>query len=91
MVMDLVSEANRFYDDAKPWVQAKEDLVAFNNTIFSCAYVIANLSNLFEPIMPKTCAKLREFLNLNTTPKFSEIIPQPEISLDKVEPLFARI
>ena len=91
MVMDIVGEANRFYDESKPWVQAKEDIAGFNNTIFSCAYVIANLSNLFEPIMPKACAKLREFLNLNKTPKFEEIKPQAGVKLDKVEPLFARI
>ena len=89
-VMDLVSETNKFYDEQKPWVQAKEDREAFNNTIYTCAYVIANLSNLFEPFMPKACEKIREFLSLDKTPVWKEIQVKP-VKLDKVQPLFARI
>ena len=88
--MNLVSEANRFYDEQKPWVQAKEDQKAFNNTIYSCAYVIANLSNIFEPFMPNAAASIREFLNLDKTPSWKEIIPE-SVSLEKVVPLFSRI
>ncbi|MBQ7578925.1 MAG: methionine--tRNA ligase [Clostridia bacterium] len=91
LVMELVASANRFYDEQKPWVQAKEDLTAFNNTIYSCAYVIANLSNLLEPIMPDACKKLRGFLNLSAEPEFKEIVPETNVKLDKVEPLFARM
>ena len=90
-IMDLVSLTNKFYDDAKPWVQAKEDVGAFNNTIASCAYVIANLSNLLEPIMPNACAKLREFLGLSDELKWQEIEAKAGTKLDKVEALFARI
>ena len=89
-VMELVSEANKFYDEQKPWVQAKEDREAFNNTIYTCAYVIANLSNLFEPFMPNACASIREFLDLDKNPTWKEIEVRP-VKLDKVAPLFARI
>lgn len=88
--MNLVSEANRFYDEQKPWVQAKEDQKAFNNTIYTCAYVIANLSNIFEPFMPSAAASIREFLNLDKKPSWKEIIPE-SVSLEKVVPLFSRI
>jgi len=88
--MNLVAETNKFYDEQKPWVQAKEDQNAFNNTIYTCAYVIANLSNIFEPFMPNASASIREFLNLEKTPSWQEIVPQA-VSLDKVQPLFTRI
>jgi len=89
--MDLVAFANRYYDEQKPWVQAKEDIDGFNNTIYSCAYVIANLSNIFEPFMPKTCAKIREFLDLPKVATWKEISVKAGTKLDKVEPLFSRI
>ena len=91
-VMELVNLTNKFYDEAKPWVQAKEeDKTEFNNTIYSCAYVIANLTNLFEPIMPATCQKLREFLGLTKQPAWEEVKPASGVSLEKVEALFSRI
>lgn len=90
-VMELVAFANRYYDEQKPWVQAKEDVANFNNTIYTCGYVIANLSNLFEPFMPKSCAKIREFLNLSEEPKWEEIKEVKSVKLDKVQPLFTRI
>jgi len=89
--MELVAFANKFYDEQKPWVQAKEDISAFNNTIYSCAYVIANLSNIFEPFMPKSCAKIREFLNLERKAKWQTVNIVAGTKLDKVEPLFSRI
>lgn len=91
IVMELISITNKFYDDQKPWVQIKENEGEFANTIYSCAYVIANLSNLLEPIMPSTCKKLREFLNLNPNPIWKPIEIEGGISLSKVEPLFTRI
>jgi len=87
--MNVVSETNKFYDNEKPWVQAKENLEGFNNTIYTCAYAIANLSNLFEPFMPKAAAKIREFLGLCERPSWQEIVPQC-VKLDKVEPIFVR-
>ena len=89
--MELVTFANRYYDEQKPWVQAKEDVNSFNNTIYSCAYVIANLSNIFEPFMPKTCKKIREFLNLDQKPTWKEVQVIAGTNLDKVEPLFSRM
>lgn len=89
--MELVTFTNRYYDEQKPWVQAKEDPRAFNNTIYSCAYVIANLSNIFEPFMPSAAKKIREFLALDPTPSWNEIEALKPVKLDKVEPLFSRI
>lgn len=91
LVMDLVSEANKYYDEKKPWVLAKEeDKTEFNNVIFTCAHIIANLGNLLEPFMPKTAKKIRDiFGNTNYCWKAMEI--EGEISLEKIEPLFVRV
>lgn len=89
--MELVTFTNKYYDEQKPWVQAKEDVAAFNNTIYNCAYVIANLSNIFELFMPNACAKIRNFMELENDYKWQPIDVKANIKLDKVQPLFARI
>lgn len=89
--MELVVFTNRYYDEQKPWVQAKEDITAFNNTIYNCAYVIANLSNIFEVFMPNAASKIREFLELDNNYEWKPIKLKAGVKLDKVQPLFARI
>ena len=89
-VMDLVEYANKFYDENKPWIQKKEDIESFNNTIYTCAVIIANLSNLFEPFMPKSCKKIREYLKIQN-PQWSFTAIEDGIKLENIEPLFNRI
>lgn len=89
-VMDLVEYANKFYDDSKPWIQKKEDEEAFKNTIYTCAVIIANLSNLFEPFMPVSCEKIRKYLNI-TNSSWNFINIDNTIKLENIEPLFTRI
>lgn len=89
-VMGLVEYANKFYDESKPWIQKKEDIEGFNNTIYTCAVIIANLSNLFEPFMPKACEKIREYLKI-TNPQWNFITIEDNIQLENIEPLFNRI
>ena len=48
----------------EPWKQIKENEQEFVNTIFTCSNIIANLRNLFEPIMPETTQKKRNYLDL---------------------------
>lgn len=89
-VMDLVEYANKFYDENKPWIQKKEDIEGFNNTIYTCAVIIANLSNLFEPFMPKSCKKIREYLKIQN-PQWNFTTIEDDIKLENIEPLFNRI
>ena len=90
-VMNLVSETNKYYDEKQPWVAAKqEDLTEFNNIIFTCSYVIANLSVLLQPFMPNTAEKIAEFLELGCQTKWQEITPHAGIKLN-ITPLFERI
>lgn len=89
-VMELVEYANKFYDENKPWIQKKEDIEGFNNTIYTCAVIIANLSNLFEPFMPKSCEKIREYLKIQN-PQWNFTTIEDGIKLENIEPLFNRI
>ncbi len=89
-IINLIEVGNKYYDERKPWVQKKEDIVEFNNTIYTCANVIANLSNLLEPIMPETSEKLRNYLGIKQA-SWNQITIESRISLSNIEPLFERI
>ena len=89
-VMELVEFANKFYDEEKPWIQRKEDIEGFNNTIYTCAVIIANLSNLFEPFMPRACEKIRKYLGISN-PSWNKISIDSDINLEGIDPLFERI
>ena len=89
-IMDLVEFANKYYDTMEPWKQIKENKAEFDKTIFNCANIIANLSNLYEPIMPETCEKIRNFLKINKA-TWQPIFIEKDIELKNIEPLFERI
>lgn len=91
-IMGLVEMANKYYDSREPWKQRNEDVASFNETMFTCANIIANLSNLFEPIMPGTCKKIREYLDLGE-PTWNPIFLDKDVDLvnKNIEPLFERL
>ena len=88
-VIRLIEEANKYYDERKPWVQFKENIEEFNNTIYTCTVLIANISNLMEPFMPASSSKIREWLKLEkATWNYVEVAPG--ISLVNVDVLFTK-
>lgn len=89
-IVELIEIGNKYYDERKPWIQKKENIEEFNSTIYTCANVIANLSNLLEPIMPETSNKLREYLKIEE-PSWKPIQIKEGISLENIEILFERI
>lgn len=92
IVMGLIEDANKFFDDQKPWVLIKEDQEKFNNCIYTCAYLIANLTNLVEPFMPKSAKRLREYLGLTDAPSWNIVEKfNQKLDLASIEPLFTRI
>ena len=90
LIRDLVERGNKFYEEQQPWVQQKENIQEFNNTIYTCANIIANLSNLFEPFMPTSSQKIRDMLKIDKA-GWEYIEVQPNYRLDGIEPLFERI
>ena len=58
--------------------------------MYNCANIIANLANLFDPIMPDTSNKVKEYLNIDIS-KWEKIIIKEVVKLNNVNPLFERI
>lgn len=89
-IVELIEIGNRYYDERKPWIQRKENIEEFNNTIYTCANIIANLSNLLEPVIPQTCSKLREYLEIEE-PLWNQIQLEEKVPLENIEILFEKI
>lgn len=89
-IMELVELGNKFYDESRPWIAKKENIDEFNNIIYTCTVIIANLSNLFEVVMPTACSKIRKYLNIEN-PTWNFVSVKPGLKLENIEPLFTRI
>lgn len=90
LIISFLDEANKYYDEKKPWIQAKEDIHAFNSTIYTCSNMIANISNFIEPFMPETAEKIRGYLNIDKA-TWNYIEVTPNLKLENINPLFERM
>lgn len=89
-IVDYISLGNKYYDEKQPWIQVKNNITDFNNTTYTCVYMIANISNLIEPIMPNASKKIKEMLDL---PKYKWEVQNisGNIKINNNELLFTRI
>lgn len=90
LIFTYVRQANKYFDEQKPWVQIKEDREACGRTLNSCVQIIANLANLLEPFIPFSCEKIRTFLTLEK-PSWQLIFVPADLQVQKLELLFERI
>ena len=88
-IMKLVECGNKYYDERKPWEQKKNDLKSFNDTIYTCANLIANLSNLYEPFMPSSSEVIRKYLEIKEA-TWHKIIIKPNIKIENVQMIFKK-
>lgn len=89
-IMEYVNLANKYYDSREPWKQVKENISDFNDTTYTCLYMIANLSNLIEPVLPNASTKIKRMLNLNPY-KWEEKMISGDYKLTDVEILYNRL
>ena len=73
-IIEYISLANKYYDSREPWIQVKNDLASFNDTTYTCIYMIANLANLVAPILPNCSNKIKDMLTLPTYTWQEEVI-----------------
>ena len=89
-IIQLLDYANKYYDDRKPWNQFKENIEEFNNTMYTCVILIANISNIIEPFMPSTAEKIRQYLKIKES-SWDFIDINTDIELENINPLFERM
>ncbi|MDD3397740.1 MAG: methionine--tRNA ligase [Clostridia bacterium] len=91
MAIAYVSAGNKFYDEQKPWVQAVENIEDFNNTTYTCVYMMANMANLFAPFIPETCQKINAKLGIVELGKWGEVKIEKKLKVQNNNYLFERL
>lgn len=89
-ILEYISTGNKYYDEKQPWLQVKNDLKAFNDTTYTCIYMIANIVNLIAPILPNAAGKIKAMLNLPDH-VWKETTITGDIILNEVSLLFDKI
>ena len=90
LIQGLINDANKYYDEMQPWVLVKEDIDKFNDVTYTCLNLMANISNLIEPFIPKSSKKLKEMLQINNN-NWEYLEVKQNLHLENIQILFERI
>ncbi|MBP7175087.1 MAG: methionine--tRNA ligase [Thermoclostridium sp.] len=89
-IFAYIRSANKFFDDEQPWITVKSSPDRCNETMNTCVQIIANLSNLLEPFLPFSSARVRSFLSMGK-PSWEVVKVEAGLEIKPVEILFERI
>ena len=89
--INYVMAGNKYYDDKKPWIQVVENIEEFNNTTYTCVYMMANIANLFSPFIPSSCEKIQDKLGLEKNISWGEIKIGKDLKVLNNDLLFERL
>ncbi len=89
-IVSFIQYANKYYDDSKPWIAAKEDLERFGDITATCLFMMANMSNLFAPVIPVGTEALAKTLSLGE-PSWSVVTLPESFTLSDVAILYTKI
>lgn len=90
-IIDYAMLGNKYYDEHTPWVSVKENIDEFNNTTYTCVYIMNNLSKLLYPFCPKGSKKIRKMLNLDDNVTWGEETISGDIQIKDLEILYNRL
>lgn len=88
-IFSLIASADGIIDKQKPWELAKSDTERLKQVLFDLLAILANVTVLLRPFLPKATATLSSALGLG---EGSDIVPSlpPGRSLALLTPLFPR-
>lgn len=95
-VAELASSANKYVDETKPWVLAKEDTQKLGEVLYNLLEMIRHIGYLLKPFLPATAQKILEYLGevdrsftYDQMKQWGGLMPGEQVQ--KAEPLFARV
>jgi methionyl-tRNA synthetase len=95
--MDLARFANKYFNDATPWLTAKSDRDRCATTMHMCCRVCASLAVLMAPLIPYSAQKLWNILNQSGTvqechwDEAADVLIEPGHVFNEIEILFNKI
>ena len=93
-VFELITEVNVYVDNQAPWSLKKTDIERMNVVLTVSIELIKRSSFMLIPVIPTTCIKIFELLNINYKDlRFDNLctFSDKSIKINKPEPLFPRI
>ena len=87
---DYVQYANKYYDQNTPWMLAKNNPTEFDKITSNCLYLIVNMANLYEPILPKRADIVKKLLGVKNN-GWAPVEYDANIILENISVLFNRI
>ena len=89
-IITLVKYSNKYFDDEMPWKTIESNKNKCADTIYTCVQLIVNFSNLFEPFMPESSAKIKKFFGIEKsdwryTEKTSGKVENLEVLFTKID------
>ena len=88
-IIEYINLANKYYDSREPWLQVKENMEEFNNTTYTCLYMMANMANMIQPILPNASKKIKKMLNLEEY-KWEEEIIKGDYKIENLEIIYEK-
>jgi len=93
--MNLVRDANKYFNDTEPWKAIKEDKARCGTIINTCLQLCRSFAILFNPVLPFSCETLLRMLNISgeglTWASAADIALTAGHKLNKPEILFRKI
>lgn len=89
IIFEAIRNANKYFDDEKPWIQLNEEEVACAQTMATCVYLIANFAQLLSPFLPFSSEDVGKMLRIQKF-EWKEVTVGSRV-LPRVSPLFERI
>jgi len=88
-VWKLVTEANQYIDERKPWIEAKENPTRFLETMTTLTTMIHYAAYLLQLFLPETAKKIADVFGDDLNSK--EVPENYKFIVKKGEPLFPRL
>ena len=90
-MIEYIQIANKYYDEQQPWVQVKTAPDIFANITATCLYMMANMSNLFAPVLVNGCGTLRDMLQISQDLCWNPINVKSNLKLVECPILYNRL
>ncbi len=95
LIWELINSANKYIEDAKPWILAKQKDQRLNTVIYSLIEILRIVAIAIRPFMPKTSEDVFDQLGISNDFKFAGLkewgFAKPDTAINKGKPIFPRI
>ena len=91
---ELLTETNVYVDQQAPWVLNKSNIARMNVVLSLTVELIKRSTLMLYPVIPGSCLKVFEILNLNfSSINFDNIenLPSTSLTINEPSPIFPRI